>query len=135
MRLAFAVVLYLIIDMAYVLLSKDTYASAISKVTTRTVPRNNLFRYALAAYVVLGMGWYFIAAPMAQMWAAQEGNQPILWAALAGAIYGAVLYGTFNFTVAAMFDGWSLNIIIRDMLWGISWSAISVAAYVAYTKK
>ena len=37
-----------------------------------------------------------------------------------GAFFGLVIYGIFNFTNHALFDNYSLSLVIMDLIWGMT---------------
>ena len=37
---------------------------------------------------------------------------------LNGLVFGVVAYGTYNLTNMAALKGWSVNVVIVDMIWG-----------------
>ena len=56
-------------------------------------------------------------------------------AALSGAFFGLVAYGTYDFTNLATITGWPLPLTLIDLVWGmVLTAAVSVATY-AIAKK
>jgi uncharacterized membrane protein len=111
---------YLVMDAVYVTLSRGFYAKAIARVSRAPTNVAKVALCALGAYALMAVGWAKIVAPVVK-----KGR--ILQAAQAGALYGLVLYGVFNFTTGAMFNGWGWGVMLRDTVWG----TVSVAAYTA----
>lgn len=123
-RLIF-VAIYLILDIIYVGLSKNVYDKAVINIQGK--PMSSRIISALIAYGCMGLGWFYLAAPRAEKWS--KTMHPALAGFLAGLIYGLLVIGTFNFTLNAMFDKWSDGIMIRDLIWGISYSIFITIIY------
>lgn len=70
---------------------------------------------------------YFVSVP-----ALATGG--VTQALVAGAILGALAYGTFEFTNFAILKDWSLTMVITDVLWGAVLTGLSAAAGVWITK-
>lgn len=124
-RLIF-VLLYVLVDVTYVFASKSVYERAVKVVAGLGFPSGRFVVMTLA-WACMALGWYLLAAPAALRWKAQFGAP--LAGALAGLVYGLTVLGTFNFTLAGMFKGWYGSIVIRDILWGVSWAAVSLSLY------
>jgi len=128
-----ATAIYIIGDIAYVMASSPVYTKAAIKVSglanieSRTTTR--IAVSAVAAWTCMALGWYFFAAPVALSWVPKVKSR-LLAGILAGLVWGLVIVGTFNFTIAAMFQNWSANIMARDIAWGIFWSIATLTAYV-----
>jgi uncharacterized membrane protein len=133
-RAVFALV-YLLVDILYVTLSQPTYVRAVRAIQGEGFPSFTASRRvgAAIAYAALVTGWFVFAAPLATQWARRY--PPALAGALAGALYGLVVYGVFNGTLHVMFGAWDVAIALRDMAWGITWGAALTAAYAAYAAK
>ena len=52
-----------------------------------------------------------------------------------GFIFGVVSYGTYNLTNMATLKGWSMNVVIVDMIWGGILTGVSASLAVYFTKK
>ena len=52
-----------------------------------------------------------------------------------GFIFGFVAYGTYNLTNMATLTGWSIHVVLVDMLWGGILTASSATFAVYYTRK
>ena len=48
-----------------------------------------------------------------------------LWVILHGALFGLVTYGAYDLTNYAVMRHWSLDLTIRDMIWGMVVSAVA----------
>lgn len=124
------VALYIIVDIAYVFLSYPFYKRAFDKIRgSNSKPANRIWA-VVASWVVLGLGWYYFAAPTAVKWAPKIGC-PYRSGAIVGILYGLVVYGTWNFIMAAFFIEWTPAIMLRDLAWGILWAATTLAFYTA----
>ena len=124
---------YIVIDICYILLSKKTYEDVAKKIQGSGFPSDRMGA-AVAAYVLLAVGWWFIAAPSVTLWI-QKGYSAPVAGLIAGAIYGAVVYGTYNFTVRAQFLEYDLGTLFRDLSWGTVSIAVITALYAIYTFK
>lgn len=115
------VVGYLVMDAIYVTLSRGFYLKQIVDIAGSS-PKDftKVALCALGAYALMALGWSKIVVP-----AVRKGH--VLAAAKTGALYGLVMYGVFNLTTGAMFDGWRFPVMLRDTAWG----TISIAAYTA----
>lgn len=73
---------------------------------------------ALMVYLLFALSVIVFIMPLAH-------NSPY-WAALYGAILGAVIYGVYDFTCLAIFKGFPIGMGLLDWLWGTllcSWSS------------
>lgn len=127
--------IYLIIDILYVFISKNVYENVATNIQGTGFPQFDVTRViaALIAYTALVVGWYVFVTKFAielsyKMHAFVAG-------ALAGALYGFVLYGVFNGTLHAMFKNYDVSIATRDMLWGITWASVLTGIYAYVTLK
>lgn len=74
---------------------------------------------AAAVYLLLGLGVSLLAVPRA----------PTLPAAfLSGAIFGAVVYGVYDFTNFATLRDWPFAVVLVDVAWGTFAGALCTAA-------
>ena len=128
-RLLF-VIIYIIIDIIYVFSSKRVYDDVATKI--QGSPMTNRGLSAVFAWICMGLGWYYLTSQIALKWSLTM--HPVLAGFLAGLIHGLLCIGTFNFTLNAMLNKWSGNIMIRDLSWGIGWS-ILVTILFTITKK
>lgn len=121
---AIFVAVYLIVDIAYVLLSQsyyESYAKAIQG--SGFSKKKDVLVFALLSYIFLGLAWWFLVA---------ERITPItpIWKAVFYAfILALAIYGVFNATLYVMFDKWDYRVVVRDTLWGISWLSILTLGY------
>lgn len=91
------------------------------------------FRFvpALVFYLfyIVGVLW-FVSLP------ALKANAPIQ-AALGGAFFGALAYGTYEFTNLATLKGWSWPMVLTDLTWGTfltgfaAWSGVMITRALA----
>jgi uncharacterized membrane protein len=119
LKIALLLVLYLAVDIAYVSLSLKLYTRYQVAIASGT-PKNTLkvVLCAALAYTTMAIGWLFVCLPLVDAMAKRIPNNRRLAGFVAGALYGFVLYGVFNFTVGAMFDGWTWRILAQDLAWG-----------------
>ena len=77
-------------------------------------------------FYVVGVVW-FVSIP-----ALNVGS--IAQAFLAGAVLGALAYGTYEFTNFATLKGWTAQMVMVDVIWGAVLTGTSAAVGVAVTK-
>jgi len=73
-------------------------------------------------YVIFTAGIFYLA-----VYPAIGASSPGL-ALLNGAVIGGLAYGTFTVTNYAILQRWTLKLVISDILWGVTISAISALA-------
>ena len=77
-------------------------------------------------FYVVGVVW-FVSIP-----ALNVGS--IAQAFIAGAVLGALAYGTYEFTNFATLKGWTAQMVMVDVIWGAVLTGTSAAVGVAVTK-
>lgn len=80
---------------------------------------------ALIVYLLLALSIVVFVVPLA--------HTSFIYAALYGAMLGAIIYGVYDFTCLAIFKGFPITMGFIDWIWGIvlcSWSSI-VTNYLA----
>ena len=77
-------------------------------------------------FYVVGVVW-FVSIP-----ALNVGS--IAQAFFAGAVLGALAYGTYEFTNFATLKGWTAQMVTVDVIWGVVLTGTSAAVGVAVTK-
>ena len=77
-------------------------------------------------FYVVGVVW-FVSIP-----ALNVGS--IAQAFFAGAVLGALAYGTYEFTNFATLKGWTAQMVMVDVIWGAGLTGTSAAVGVAVTK-
>ena len=77
-------------------------------------------------FYVVGVVW-FVSIP-----ALNVGS--IAQAFFAGAVLGALAYGTYEFTNFATLKGWTVQMVMVDVIWGAVLTGTSAAVGVAVTK-
>jgi len=127
-RIIFAVI-YILIDLLYVYLSKGVYDNAVAAVQGGPMPTGiTRIIAAVGAWTCMAVGWYFLTTSLVDKWVS-SGMSPLRAGALAGFINGIVVIGTFNLTLHAMFIKYGAAIMTRDMLWGIGWVTVLTIIY------
>ena len=119
--------LYLGVDCYYVMSSHAIYQQAVFSIANHDMPAAERQLSILFAYGSMALGWYFLALPALEYW--NDKLYRPLAGLLTGLIFGLSIIGTFNFTLNLMFEGWQGAILKRDLLWGVSWSTISIFLY------
>jgi uncharacterized membrane protein len=133
---ATAAALYVLIDIAYVLLSKSTYSAAAKAVQGAPMDSTKplLLAWAALAYGSMALAWYVLVAPAVERSIHSNRARWIGAALLYGGVFGLVLYGTFNGSNYALFKNWGNGIALRDLAWGVSWATLLTLAYAGYLK-
>lgn len=124
-RLLFAFA-YLTIDLIYVVLSKAYYEKYAIAIQGSGFPSSRWVG-AVLAYTALVIGWWFFAVGLAHQFASTMHH--LVAGALAGAIYGFVVYGVFNGTMYVMFKKYESNVLLRDLLWGMTSASVITSIY------
>ena len=79
-------------------------------------------QYALLAYICMTIGLYVFVLPVRV--------ETTLKTTLArAALFGAMLYGVFDFTNASVFDKFDINLALIDIMWGSFLYATASASY------
>ena len=131
------VIVYLVIDIIYITLSKSYYMDIFSKIQhgdSVSFSEDKLRIIGIfGAYIAMALGWYYLAAGLANTWIAEKRfSSPYIAGLLAGAIYGFALYGTYNFTNYVTLKNYETGVLTRDLVWGTTWGALSVMLYTIY---
>lgn len=122
--------LYLIIDVAYVVLSKSYYEGYIKQIqNSGYANKPGIYVSALSAYLLLGIAWWILVA---ERLTKNSSLYDILRITIP---YSLVIYGVFNATLFVMFDKWDYKIVLRDTLWGVSNIVIISSLYVYSLQK
>ena len=103
---AIALLVFVILDGIWLgFIIKPTYSRLLKRFK---IKKTNLLS-ALLAYALLALGISLLVIPRI----ITSGN-----AFLFGALFGLVMYGFYNFTNLAIFDGYELSFLLIDTLWG-----------------
>ena len=121
LRLLFTFI-YIFNDILYVTLSKKEYNVATKKIQGK--PITSRTHGAMMAWICMALGWYFLIAPIIE-------TSTYTKTLFVSFIYGLAIFGTFNFTLYAMFEKWTGYIMIRDLIWGLS-SSIFISVLYRY---
>lgn len=126
--------IYILVDIVYVSLSKGFYGNVARRISGNGFPAFTATRVlgALVAYGSMVAAWLFfvpIAVCHYQKTIRSNTIRPWMVGSLVGAMYGFVLYGVFNGSLHVMFQNYDIPVVIRDMLWGVSWSTVLTAIY------
>lgn len=122
--------IYIAVDVLYVATSKKVYERAVG-----TFPDFKGSRMAVAplAWLAMALGWLVLVATPVKIGITRKEN-PWSVGLYYGVVYGFVVYGVFNFTNHVMYESWKVGIMMRDLVWGISWVSILTVAYAFYLK-
>lgn len=110
------VIIYLVVDIIYVSMSRSYYGSYVKKIQGSDMKYSNAnLISAILSYSILGLGWFIFIANKIKTTTTYLELLPFT------ILYGLVIYGVFNTTLFVMFDKWDIFISIRDTIWGVSW--------------
>jgi len=114
-----ALIAFLVIDIVWItLVVRPMYDQQVGGMLRETpqMVGASLFYLAYAAGIV-----YFAVLP-----ALSEGGLGA--ALLKGAVFGVLAYGTYAFTNYAVLDGWTMKLVVADVVWGGVLTAMTAAA-------
>ena len=112
--------LYVINDIIYFTLSTRAYDVATKKI--QGAPMVARLSGGALAWVALGLGWYFLVAPVVE-------KASLTKAAFTGFVYGFAVYGVINGSMNALFTEWRGSIMMRDMIWGVTSVTVLTVLY------
>ena len=123
------VLLYLVVDIGYVFLSRTYYESHVRKIQNKGYStKAGVYVSAVLAYVFLAVGWWILVAE-------RLNKQMTIYELLRITLsYSLVIFGVFNTTLYVMFDAWDARIAIRDTVWGISSITLTSLLYLYLVK-
>jgi uncharacterized membrane protein len=98
------------------------YSSLIQNI--QGVPMVINYTYATLSYLLMVLGLVVFVLPYAT-----SVGRSLLY----GALFGIVVYGVYNFTIAAVLNNWAGNVILVDLTWGAV--VYSTSALVYYASK
>ena len=124
------VILYIIVDVMYVSASQGFYNNVVERVQGTPIGsiRGTRMIAAVLSYFIMALGLLVLVFPLIDKYI-EDSRSPILAGAMVGAVYGLVMYGVFNFTLHAMFKGYDLKAVSRDLVWGVSWATVISMLY------
>jgi uncharacterized membrane protein len=109
-----ALVIVLAIDLTWVLVvMKSFYAEQFSAFAR---PEIIPFWSAALAWLLIPLGIVLFVHQLSK-----NNKQSLLY----GALYGLILYGVYDFTNYATLAGWTLTLVVIDILWGTVLCAVS----------
>lgn len=116
--------IYLLVDIAYVLLSRnyyESYAKAIQGSGFSKKP--DVLFIAGLSYLFLALAWWVLVADRI------NSTTSIGTAVFYAFVLALGIYGVFNATLYVIFDKWDYRVVVRDTLWGISWLSLITLFY------
>ena len=124
------VVIYLVVDILYVSMSREYYGSYVKKIQGSDMKYSNANMVsAILSYIILGTGWFVFIANKIKPSTTYLEILPFT------VLYGLIIYGVFNTTLFVMFDKWDIYVSIRDTMWGVSWITTISFIYLTVLKK
>lgn len=122
-----AVFLLLIIDLLWLkLFMKKKYETQVF--TIQNSPMKPRMVFAVLAYILLCVGLVVFVLPNID-------DQNIIFTSLKyGFLFGIVLYGVYDFTIAAVLKDWDIRLAMIDVLWG-GFLYFSVSVLYGYMKR
>lgn len=124
------VVIYLVVDIIYVVLSKPVYGGVVKNISGKDFPssKQGFILAALFAYICMAIAWLFLVVP-AVYYMIEKGMAKWKAGMIGGIVYALAVYGVFNGTLYTMFEAWDAKIFMRDMTWGVSWATLLTIAF------
>jgi uncharacterized membrane protein len=132
-----AVIVYICIDFLYIFLSKDRYQAVVENIQKQKMDID--VTAAIVCYILMGIGWYFIAVQLASSYYDRIKQRTPAWTPLAssalcglvaGVLYGLVVYGVYNLTTRALFfNRYPLYILFQDIAWGSLFNMVFTCIY------
>ena len=98
---------------------KGAYERMIPTIQNRDMKVKPIF--ALCSYLLMVLGLIIFVNPNVT-------DTKLQTSLLYGGMFGLVVYGVYDFTIAAVLTNWNISIAILDILWGIF--VYSAAAYI-----
>ena len=128
--------IYVAVDVAYILISKGYYDGVVFSIQSGPMPSRGPPGIVVAAfaYLLLGLGWVMFVPLLYKTW--RMANWAKSWPSwalgfVAGWFYAMIVYGVFNATLYLMFRFWDEKVVLRDMAWGTLWAGTVGALYAA----
>lgn len=119
-----SVVTLLVIDLIWVnTFMLHQYRTLIKDI--QQTPMETKYGYAIIAYLLMAVGLVVFVLPKACC---------IQNAILYGALFGIIIYGVYNCTIAAVLNKWKLRVVIIDMCWGAFVYSIAALVYVLVSR-
>lgn len=94
------------------------YSALIQSIQSQPMTIN--YTYAVLSYSLMVIGLVVFVLPYATS---------VVRSLLYGALFGVIVYGIYNFTVAAVINNWSGNVIVVDLVWGATVYSTSALVY------
>jgi uncharacterized membrane protein len=98
-----AAIIFVVLDGIYLNLIKSSYNSQIKNIQGSDIKVNMISVGITYIFLIFGLNYFII-----------KKNRSVSDAAL----FGFVIYGTYNFTNLALFSNWSILLSIVDTMWG-----------------
>ena len=104
-------IILLVLDIIWIqMFMKEKYNKQIYNIQkSKLVPKVN---YALVAYILMVVGLNLFVIPHIRK------GYELVDSLKYGFIFGIVLYGVYDFTCAAVFNNWDIQLAMIDVLWG-----------------
>lgn len=123
------VLIYIIIDIAYITLSADFYSNVVKNIQGKPIILTPSSYVSLVlAYIILAFGWMFIVANRINY---KTSYTSALFIAF---MYAITVYGVFNTTLYVLFEKWDIFTALRDTSWGVTCITSLTLAYTLVIK-
>lgn len=121
-----ALVFYLALDLVWItIVAKRLYKDGLGFLTRE---KPNLIVGAIIYPLIVGGLVYFVIMPALL-------NDSTTYTVMAGAFFGAVVYGAYDLTNYSTVKNWPISITIIDILWGMTLSStVALITYLVSTR-
>jgi uncharacterized membrane protein len=110
-KLLLSIFLMLILDISWLsFFMGPRYTKMIPKIQGSTMVLK--YKFAILAYILMIIGINIFVIPNI------NNNNILLDSLKFGFIYGIILFGVYDFTVASVLKNWDIKIALIDILWG-----------------
>lgn len=123
------VVIYIVIDIAYITLSADFYSNVVKNIQGKEIVLTPSSYVSLVlAYLILAFAWIFIVADRLNE------ESTYMDALFIAFVYAISVYGVFNTTLYVLFEKWDIFTALRDTAWGVTCITSLTLAYLYVIK-
>jgi uncharacterized membrane protein len=123
------IITFMIADAPYLFLNYNLYKKKTNSISGKGYTKR--YYSAVLVYLALALGVTVLVLPLMNITSNMSIQNRIKNAVIYGGVFGLASYGTFDFTMHFMFEGWTLGVSIMDSIWGAILCSI-VAFVISY---